>query len=216
MEQCGGNFYYKKLHEKKELQAKIMKMKTKKMLVVVILSLIMAVTSIVPAFAYENDSMAEDYITIKKEDVENNNGTMTYGLVVNEDGSIEPVSPTSIWNIIFGTEIYVGTLTVKEWSGKNVTFSINITSSDKRIKKHAGTIEFYKAARLGIGNLFNSMTFSLRYGAGTKTMSDEYIMSAEGNSKIYIKLTDLYVIDSFDEILSLSNCTRFFRKSDFS
>ena len=49
-----------------------MKMKTKKMLVVVILSLIMAVTSIVPAFAYENDSMAEDYITIKKEDVENN------------------------------------------------------------------------------------------------------------------------------------------------
>lgn len=47
-------------------------------------------------------------------------------------------------------------------------------------------------------------------------MSDEYIMSAEGNSKIYIKLTDLYVIDSFDEILSLSNCTRFFRKSDFS
>ena len=53
VEQCGGNFYYKKLHEKKELQEKIMKMKTKKMLVVVILSLIMAVTSIVPAFAYE-------------------------------------------------------------------------------------------------------------------------------------------------------------------
>ena len=70
-------------------------MKTKKILVVVILSLIMAVTSIVPAFAYENDSMAKDYITIKKEDVESNNGTMTYGLVVNEDGSIEAVSPTS-------------------------------------------------------------------------------------------------------------------------
>ena len=25
-----------------------------------------------------------------------------------------------------------------------------------------------------------------------------------------------FCIDSFDEILSLSNCTRFFRKSDFS
>ena len=102
-----------------------MKMKTKKMLVVVILSLIMAVTSIVPAFAYENDSMAEDYITIKKEDVENNNGTMTYGLVVNEDGSIEPVSPTSIWNIIFGTEIYVGTLTVKEWKAHRKQWRIS-------------------------------------------------------------------------------------------
>ena len=191
-------------------------MKTKKILAVVTLSLIMVVTSIVPAFAYENDSMPEGYITVEKEDVENNNGTMTYGLVVNEDGSIEAVTPTSLWSILFGTEIYVGTLTVKEWSGKNVTFSINITSSDKRIKKHAGTIEFYKAARLGIGNLFNSMKFSLRYGAGTKTMTDEYTMSAEGNSKIYIKLTDLYVKDASGGMLSLLDCTRYFRKSDLS
>lgn len=191
-------------------------MKTKKILAVVTLSLIMVVTSIVPAFAYENDSMPEGYITVEKEDVENNNGTMTYGLVVNEDGSIEAVSPTSLWSILFGTEIYVGTLTVKEWSGKNITFSINITSSDKAIKKHTGTIEFYKAATLGIGNLFNSMKFSLRYGAGTKTMTDEYTMSAESNSKIYIKLTDLYVTDTFGGMLSLSDCTRYLKKSDFS
>ena len=76
---------------------------------------------------------------------------------------------------------YVGTLTGGEWREK-CYFSINITSSDKRIKNMPVRSNFYNA-RLGIGS-FNSMTFSLRYGElEQKTMLDEYIMSAEGTLK---------------------------------
>jgi hypothetical protein len=190
-------------------------MKCKRTLSVIVLSLIMVLINLVPAVAYENLPLAEKYVSIDIQNLENNKATLTYILVEKEDGTMDVIDPVSVLDFDYGTQIYVGALTVKKWEGKNITFSIKIISSNRTMKSHYGVIEFYKAKTLGIGNLFNSMTFSLRYGAGTKTMADEYTMSAEGNTKIYIKLTNMYVEDSFGEILSLSNSTRLIKKSDY-
>ena len=187
-------------------------MKTKKVLLVAALSFVIAFTSIIPVFANGNEESTGGCITIEKESIDNN-GTITNGLVMNKDGQIDAVRPSSI----FGTEIYVGTLTVTSWIGTNVTFTIKVRSMENAIKKHTGTIEFYKVNSLGMmGNIFNSMTFYLHNGAGTRTMTDTYTMNAQSNTKIYIKLTNMRVEDIFGDILALTDCKKRFNKSDFS
>lgn len=130
---------------------------------------------------------------------------------------IEGNSAKSVSEILTEHQVYVGTLTVTSWIGTNVTFTINITSSQNAMKKHTGTIEFYKVNSLGMmGTIFNSMPFYLKNGAGTNTMTDTYTMNAQSNTKIYIKLTNLRVEDIFGDVLALTDCQKRYNKSDFS
>ena len=187
----------------------------KKILVAVVLMAIVF-SSAITGFAGEENVSGDGYIAIEKKDI-NQGEALTYGLIVDKDGNLKAIDSYSIIDTIFGTQIYVGTLTINSWVGSNVNFTINITSSGSAIKRHTGTIEFYKVNSIGtMGSLFNSDTFSLRYGAGTKTMTDVFNMNAQSNSKIYIKLTKLRVEDIMGEILALSDARRRCNKSDFS
>lgn len=183
---------------------------------ITLLVMLIVLTGSIPTFAITEENTINDNLVIDQSEM-NDNQQITYGLFMNNDGQIEAIRTNSILGFPFGTEIYVGSLTVKSWIGSNVTFSIKINSKERAMSKHTGRIEFYKVKALGVGDLFNSMNFSLKDGAGTNEMSEEYTMNAQKNTKIYIKLTNLMVWDSNKEALALTpTLPQRYNKSDFS
>lgn len=85
---------------------------------------------------------------------------------------------------------------LKTWVGYIIEDQIHLT----------GTIHFLSVTSVGtVGSEFNSMTFSTSSPIGVHTLYKQVTMNACGKTKIYIKLTDLKVYDTYGNVISMYN-----------
>lgn len=152
-------------------------------------------------------------IKVNKEDLRN--GAITYGLTIENDGSVSAQAMRGIFN--FGIESYDGTLEVQAWEGTQIWFSIRLQSTNSKMLAHTGTIAIHKVGFLGIiGDLYNSQNFSMRNSIATPLLSETYKMYVGNENEIYIKLTNLRVTRTKDGmVLSMPNAQKKIDKADY-
>lgn len=190
-------------------------MKKKNILLISILCIVILATNSLFVFANTNtdeQSLDLEAIKVSKEDL--SNGSMVYGLTIENDGNVstQPINRA----IDFGFESYDGILDVQMWEGTQIMFSIRLHSTNAKMLSHTGTISIYDVGFLGlIGDLYNSMTFKIKGNIPTTILSQTYKMNVGNNEEIWIKLTNLRVTRAKDGmILSIPNAQRKIDKED--
>lgn len=165
-------------------------------LAIIVISLAIAANDF--AYADEIQNQYQDSIIELNED----NDDTIYYFVDNGNGEITITNGNQIKSGILDP---VGSLTVTGWSGNNVAMTIKVTS-DTAMLRHTGTIHFLSVTSVGtVGSEFNSMTFSTSSPIGVHTLYKQVTMNACGKTKIYIKLTDLKVYDTYGNVISMYN-----------